>query len=101
MRFFGQLICRVFLRKITSEDAMFRRVWNRATALALPLMLAICLPPLAVIAFNLHTASAAATRAVVHSAEAKPEKHSAGRGVNARRSIAASAQQNEVAANRK
>lgn len=39
---------------------MFRKIWDRAAALALPLTLAICLPPLAVIALNLRAQSTAA-----------------------------------------
>ena len=42
---------------------MLRRIWNRAAALALPITLAICLPPLAVIALNLHAQSAASRHA--------------------------------------
>jgi hypothetical protein len=37
---------------------MFRLFTHRAAALAFPLTLAICLPPMAVIAFNLHAQSA-------------------------------------------
>ncbi|GEM_PF-6176543 len=36
---------------------MVRRLFRRAAALALPVTLAICLPPLAVIALNLHAES--------------------------------------------
>ncbi len=36
---------------------MLRRIWHRTVAFALPITLAICLPPLAVIAFNLHAQS--------------------------------------------
>ncbi len=39
---------------------MLRKIWHRAAALALPLTLAICLPPLAVIALNLRAQSTAA-----------------------------------------
>lgn len=39
---------------------MLRKIWHRAAALALPLALAICLPPLAVIALNLRAQSTAA-----------------------------------------
>jgi hypothetical protein len=35
---------------------MLRRIFRRAAALALPVTLAICVPPLAVIALNLHAA---------------------------------------------
>ncbi|MGH9716042.1 MAG: hypothetical protein ACRD4R_04840 [Candidatus Acidiferrales bacterium] len=40
---------------------MFRFVPRRAASLALPLLLAVCLPPMAVIAFNLHAQSASAS----------------------------------------
>jgi hypothetical protein len=42
---------------------MLRRIWHRAAALALPMTLAICLPPLAVIALNLHAESAGSKHA--------------------------------------
>lgn len=41
---------------------MLRKIWQRAAALALPVTLAICLPPLAVIALNLHAEATAQTR---------------------------------------
>jgi len=55
---------------------MLRRIWHRTAALALPVTLAICLPPLAVIAFNLHAQSAAPAREVAsaHTAAAKLAK---------------------------
>jgi hypothetical protein len=40
---------------------MIRVIWHRAAALALPVTLAICLPPMAVIAFSLHAKSRAAS----------------------------------------
>jgi hypothetical protein len=39
---------------------MLRLIWRRAAALAFPLTLAVCLPPMAVIAFNLRAQSTAA-----------------------------------------
>ncbi len=40
---------------------MIRMIWHRAAALALPVTLAICLPPMAVIAFALHAKVPAAS----------------------------------------
>lgn len=47
---------------------MLRKIWRRAAALALPLTLAICLPPLAVIALNLRAQSTAAASTTAPSA---------------------------------
>jgi hypothetical protein len=81
---------------------MLRRIWHRAAALALPITLAICLPPLAVIAFNLHAQSAGPAHPVapVHSKAPKLEKHSRSRGLRATRGLAPAARQDQVATNR-
>lgn len=58
---------------------MLRQIWHRAAALALPLTLAICLPPLAVIALNLRadsTASPPAGHAPVSHSKLPPKQES-------------------------
>jgi hypothetical protein len=84
---------------------MLRQIWHRAAALALPITLAICLPPLAVIAFNLHAQSAGPVRPVVpaHAAAAKLEKKRAS-GTPDRRDagrVAPAAEQNQFGSSRK
>ena len=76
---------------------MLRRIWHRAAALALPVTLAICLPPLAVIAFNLRAQSTAPTRAVAgaYSAGTKLEKHSGSPDVHPTHGVVPAAQPNQ------
>ncbi len=64
---------------------MLRRIWHRAATLALPVTLAICLPPLAVIAFNLHAESSpahsrASARSYAAASKVKKIEHSANLG---------------------
>ena len=55
---------------------MLRRIWRRAAALALPVTLAIFLPPLAVIAFNLRATSTAASTAQTTRSVSRPASRS-------------------------
>jgi hypothetical protein len=84
---------------------MLRRIWQRAAALALPVGLAICLPPLAVIAFNLHAQSAGSPRTVtsVHAAvsQASNEGRSNRRELRAEPRTPGAAQQDSLASSRK
>lgn len=73
---------------------MLRRIWHRAAALALPVTLAICLPPLAVIAFNLHAQPAAPPRVVASAREATPTQKKGRSGLHRARRVAPVAQQN-------
>lgn len=79
---------------------MLRRILHRTAALAVPITLAICLPPLAVIAFNLHAESAGPARTVVsaHVAAPKLEKkdRSGSPDLHAAHSAAPAAEQNQL-----
>lgn len=52
---------------------MLRRLWRRTAALAAPLALAICIPPLVVIAFNLHAQSAGPAHQISSERSAAPK----------------------------
>ncbi len=80
---------------------MLRRIWNRAAALALPITVAICLPPLAVIALNLHAQSAAPAHSVISARAAAPELEKGdgpgGLALGAAQRIAAGSGKNQTA----
>jgi hypothetical protein len=81
---------------------MLRRIWHRTAALALPVTLAICLPPLAVIAFNLHAQSAGPAReiALAHSATPKNTNRSGRPDRRAGHRVRSAVQQNQPGSSR-
>jgi hypothetical protein len=81
---------------------MLRRIWHRTAALAIPIALAICLPPLAVIAFNLHAQSAGPEQEIA-SLPSVPtrQKHSARTERRTAQPMDSAPQRNQLASNGK